>query len=587
MRPLRGASLLLTALVSAGCVDSSLLLTVRADGSGHATLTTRLYLSGMQALDTLSAADATAPRRPPQLQEELPAPSQGMLAETFGIPVTLVSSTLEAAVDGGIRRTEVEFDDIRKVQLSFPPLALFPAFGAFSSTAIETRPLITFTMHPHEDGDAILLVRLPDPKMTNDPQADITTFQTDSPEERAIKQAIKHMALRLSIETEQTLLRTNAPRREGNRATVFDLNLDKMINAMDESVARRMVAPGSFQELLWQLGDLPGAVVPVDHEVFLEYQPPDPQQRPAPPAAPAAAPAPPDTDIYLAPLKTEDGRITVGAPANITNNPGYDNQPSFTPDGRSVLFTSQRGPSPGLRDAAATAQTDVYRYDIGARSIARVTQTPESEYSPTVMLDGERLSVVRVEADGTQRLAAIAPSGPKIQIDVILPGVTPVGYHAWADDHTLALFVLGANGAPATLQLADTRSGQARVIATDIGRSIQRMPGSGPARHISFVQRQREGDRTTLVIEELDPATGAVTPLTRAVEGSREADVAWTPDGTLLMANDDVLYAWSRGQSGWKAVTSLSQLSLHGVTRLAVSPKGDWLALVGQSARRD
>jgi len=502
--------------------------------------------------------------------------------------VTLVSSVLRPSVDGGIRTTEVEFADIRKVQLTFPPVALFPALSAFSSTAIETRPLITFTMRPHEDGDAILLVRLPDPKMTNDPQADVTTFQTGSPEERAIKQAIKHMALRLSVETEQMLLRTNAPRRDGNRATVLDLDLDKMINAMDENVARRMVAPGSFQELLWQLGDLPGAVVPVDHEVFLEYQPPDAQPPQAPAVASPATQAPPDTEIYLAPLKSGNGRLTIGAPVNITNNPGYDNQPFFTPDGRSILFTSQRGPSPALRDTAVgAAQTDIYRYDIETRSIARVTQTPESEYSPTVMLDGDRLSVVRVEADGTQRLAAITPSGPKVQVDVILPDVKPVGYHAWADDHTLVLFVLGATGAPATLQLADTRTGTARVIATDVGRSILRMPGTGSSRHISFVQRARVGDRTTLTVEEFDPGTGTVTPLTAAVEGSREADLAWTPNGTLLMASGDVLYAWARGHDGWKVVASLSQMSLQGVSRLSVSPKGDWVALVGLSPHRD
>ena len=571
---------MLMALSSAGCVEMTLLLQVRPDGGGHATLTTRLYVSGMQALDALFAGDGMAARRPPQVAEELPAPSQSALDNTFGTPVTLVATTLEPASDGGVRTTEVEFDDVRKLQLTFPPGALFPASSSFGFTGIGDRPLITFSLRPHEDGDAILTLKLPDPRMTNDPQAPITTFATDSPEERAMKQAIKHMSMKLLVETEQPLLRTNAPRSDGNRATIFDLDLDKMINAMDEARARRLVAPGSFQEMLWQLGDLPGAVVPVDHEVFLEYEPPPQQpQAPAPPTTPAA-PAPPDTEIYLAPLQIAGGTISVGPSADITNNPGYDNQPFFTPDGRSILFTSMRGASPALRDNPSASQTDIYRYDIAARSIARVTQTPESEYSPTVMPDGDRISVVRVEADGTQRLASITPSGPKVQIDVVLPAVQPVGYHAWADDHTLALFILGANGAPATLQLADTQTGQARIVATDIGRSLQRMPGTGEHRHISFVQRERAGDRTVLVVKELDPASNAIATLTPAVEGSEEADLAWTPDGTLLMAHGDVLFAWRRGQTGWKEVASFSRLSLRGVTRLAVSPKGDWLALV-------
>jgi hypothetical protein len=47
------------------------------------------------------------------------------------------------------------------------------------------------------------------------------------------------------------------------------------------------------------------------------------------------------------------------------------------------------------------------------------------------------------------------------------------------------------------------------------------------------------------------------------------------------MAHGGTLYAWRTGQSGWKPIVELQRLSLSGVTRLAVSPKGDLLALVG------
>src|SRR5258707_11489719 len=131
-----------------------------------------------------------------------------------------------------------------------------------------------------------------------------------------------------------------------------------------------------------------------------------------------AAP-PPDTEIYLAPLSMSGGRLTVGPPVNITSSPGYDNQPSFAPDGRSVLFTSLRG----------GAQTDIYRYDIAAGRVARVTNTPESEYSPTVTPDGAHISVIRVEADGTQRLWRFTMDGTEPEL--VLADVKPVGYHAW------------------------------------------------------------------------------------------------------------------------------------------------------------
>ena len=563
---------------------STVALRVRPDGSGRATITTRLYLSGMRAFDGMFAATGTAPTRPPQVEEELPAPGEATLRRAFGTEVTIASTRLDLAPDGGIRTTEIDFGDIRDVRMPFPPV--FPPGPSngrhFDLVGLSEEATITFAIRRHANGDRLLVVALPSSRLSNASDGPITKFETDSQEERLFKAAIRNMRMQMFVELEQPLLRTNAPRQDGNRATILDLDVDRMVNAMDETRARRMAAPGSFQELLWQAGDLPGAVIPTETEVFLEYE--EPPQQPAqtpPPAAPAAQ-APPDTEIYVAALTSANGRISMGTPENVTNNPGYDNQPFFTPDGKAMLFTSRREASPALRDNPNAPQTDIYRYDLASRTIARVTQTPESEYSPTPMLDGVKISTVTVEADGTQRLWSIAPSGPKIERTMLLPEMKPVGYHAWADDHTVALFILGGNGAPATLQLADTRTGAARVIATDVGRSILRMPGSGAARHVSFVQRQRDGDRVTLVVKELDPASGTVTALTPAVEGSREADLAWMPDGTLLMAKDDVLYAWQRGQSGWKEVAPLGPLSLRGVTRLAVSPKGDLLAIVTQ-----
>lgn len=288
----------------------------------------------------------------------------------------------------------------------------------------------------------------------------------------------------------------------------------------------------------------------------------------ASPQAPPAPNSPPDTEIFLANLTIAGGRTTIVRPVNISNSPGYDNQPSFTPDGRSVLFTSIRGGS----------QTDIYRYMIGTREVARVTNTPESEYSPTMTPDRDHISVIRVEADGTQRLWQFTSDGQQPQL--VLTDLKPVGYHAWTDATTLALFVLGQ---PATLQLADTRSGKADVLARNIGRSIQSIPLRGT---VSFVEREQGVDGTVrLHIRELDPKTKAITPLVDAPAGSREADLAWAPEGLLLMAKDDVLYGWQRNDAagGWKAIADLKTLGLIGVSRIAVSPAGDRIAFVTQA----
>jgi hypothetical protein len=283
------------------------------------------------------------------------------------------------------------------------------------------------------------------------------------------------------------------------------------------------------------------------------------------PGVAGAQAAPPSTDIFLVPLTVKGRSVTVGRPENITSRPGYDNQPAFTADGRSVLFTS-------VRD---DAQADIYRYDIAKRVVKPVTQTPESEYSATVMPGDTTISVIRVEADSTQRLWQFSLDGTHPRL--VLERIKPVGYHAWADDHSLALFVLGR---PATLQSANTRTGDAKIMAERIGRALQKVPNR---RAVSFIQN---AGTDSAWIKILDFATGTVTPLARPVAGS-EFHV-WLPDGSLLMASGAKLYrreaAASGGPADWTEIATFDDPHLARISRLAISWKGDRLALVGEPA---
>jgi Tol biopolymer transport system component len=293
-----------------------------------------------------------------------------------------------------------------------------------------------------------------------------------------------------------------------------------------------------------------------------------------PPVQPPAQTPRPDTDVFLSTLAPGQGAPRVDAPVNVSKHTGYDNQPAFTPDGLSVLFTT-------VRDGS---QSDIHRYDIATGRIVPVTKTPESEYSPTVTPDGRHLSVVRVEADGTQRLWRFTLAGAEPTL--VLEAIKPVGYHAWIDEHTLVLFVLGR---PSTLQVADTRTGQARTVASDIGRSLHRIPGRRTA---SFLQRPQAGQSGAPagapVVMEVDPASGSATRLIEAVPGATDADCAWTPDGWLLMASGSVIHGWRLGTpAAWTRIADLAASGVRDITRLAVSPKGDRLALVavGSSPR--
>ncbi len=285
-----------------------------------------------------------------------------------------------------------------------------------------------------------------------------------------------------------------------------------------------------------------------------------PLHLPAATYAQAPAPAPAGTDIYLVSLFREGGRLAFGTPINVTDRDGYDNQPSFLPDGQGLLYTSNLGD-----------QTDIYRYFIETRNTERVTHTsPESEYSPTVTPAGDAFSVIRVEADSTQRLWQFTMDGENPTL--VLTEVKPVGYHAWGDDHTLGLFVLGDSTTPATFRLADTHSGRAQIIAYNVGRSIKKIPGRDA---ISFTHRVPQH-----WMKEIDLHTHAVRPLIQLLSGGQ--DYAWMPDGTALMGQGSKLFRWApKSGATWEQVADFADAGIQGITRLAVSPQGDWLAIVG------
>lgn len=289
---------------------------------------------------------------------------------------------------------------------------------------------------------------------------------------------------------------------------------------------------------------------------------------PAPPSdgtvtasGPAAA-APPATNIWVATLERDPGGgLAVGEPVNVTDRPGYDNQPFFLPDGSGFWYTA----------IDSTGQADIWFHDLVTGANHAVTATaPESEYSATWLGMGGGFSVIRVEADSKQRLWRFDLDGSNAR--VLLPEVAPVGYQAWADDHTVVMYVLGD---PATLVVGDVSTGTTRTVARDVGRSIQTIPGTDD---VSFVQ-QLGSDSTE--IRRLNVRTGTSTRVAPGVPGGEFH--AWTPDGTLLQAHGGVLYAWSVAADSWRQVADFTDRGIT-LSRVAVSPDGSRIALVGEAA---
>lgn len=275
--------------------------------------------------------------------------------------------------------------------------------------------------------------------------------------------------------------------------------------------------------------------------------------------------ASPDADVYLVPLTARGDTLRVGAPANLTRRPGYDNQPVFAPNGRALFYTANLG----------DGQSDIWRLDLSTGLAAPVRRTmPESEYSAAPILgDTAALAVIRVEADSTQRLWRL-PLG-SAAASVLLPDLKPVGYFAQPNDSTFVTFVLGS---PATLQVAHPGRSGATTLARDIGRSLHRIPGTP---FVSFVQK---GGASWYVMR-LDVHTNRIDTLVALPPGTE--DVAWADSSTLLTGSGTRLLQWRRGSGvtadAWREVADFRFAHLARISRLTVSPNRQWLAFVAEA----
>jgi hypothetical protein len=183
------------------------------------------------------------------------------------------------------------------------------------------------------------------------------------------------------------------------------------------------------------------------------------------------------------------------------------------------------------------------------------------------MPDGAHFSVIRVERDSTQRLWRFPfarGGGPSL----VLTALRPVGYHVWVGEHVLGAFVLGS---PNALVVVDARTEKADTVARNIGRALTRVPGRDA---FTFVQMASD----TNWISEVDVRTRAVRRI--APLPPRAEYHAWTPGGQLIVTSGSRLLLRIEGR--WDVLADFAELGVRGMSRLALSPRGDNIAFVAE-----
>lgn len=253
----------------------------------------------------------------------------------------------------------------------------------------------------------------------------------------------------------------------------------------------------------------------------------------------------PNTEIFLFDTSFDSGSLKLLNPKNISNNEGYDNQPSFVNDNQ-ILFASTRN-----------GQTDIASYRANYDLKSWLNFTEGGEYTPLKIPNKREVSAVRLDKDGKQRLYSYSLSDGE-STELIKDLV--VAYYTWYNEHTIVSAVI--EDTSLNLFTTNLDQGTSRKYDTKVGRSFHKIPNSNLVSYIS------KKDSLNWQIRSLDPTTGVTKRIANTIPGVE--DICWLINGTILSGKDSMLYALDpkKGNS-WKQILDLKSLGIEKITRIA------------------
>lgn len=274
----------------------------------------------------------------------------------------------------------------------------------------------------------------------------------------------------------------------------------------------------------------------------------------------------PESDIWLYEIKKTPTGIILHKGMNITNRPGYDNQPHFSPDNKLLYFVSVR----------EDKQADIYNYNIGNKKTVQLTHTPESEYSPTVTPDKKSLACVVVLTDSSQIVlpldiktgyAASYPDHKTRFEDKQISAFDSVGYFSFLNADTVLYYKLSN---PHSLHARSISKGTDVVIAENITRAFK------PALKNNFFYVVKEDKKNTVRMYDVRLKKSEEY----AAAKTENEDFSWDKTLGLIKSDGSKLMRYNPEIKTWVELGDFSAAGISKITRFAISPNGRFLALV-------
>lgn len=266
----------------------------------------------------------------------------------------------------------------------------------------------------------------------------------------------------------------------------------------------------------------------------------------------------PNTEVYLMEIQG-NSKLEFSNFKNISNNYGYDNQPSFV-DNNTLLFTKTRN-----------GQTDVYSYFITKNIDGWLTDSKQgSEYSPVSIPNTKDFAAVRLDTNGLQRLYRHS-----MEIEPKTISNEEIAYYTFFDKNTVVASILGGN----TLDLIVYTINEDKTyrLLKGSGRSIHKIPNNNEAVSYTAVNEKNNHDIYQLDMDTLESFFIAELPI-----GIQ--DHIWLTETTLLCGSGAKLYYYDLfGDGEWEEAADLSDKNIKDITRMAISPDEKKLALVAET----
>lgn len=258
-----------------------------------------------------------------------------------------------------------------------------------------------------------------------------------------------------------------------------------------------------------------------------------------------------DTEIFLFDIDATQDKPVLNNKKNISQNKGYDSQPQFLADNVIIYAGTREG------------QTEIIQYMRGTSKQFN-TSTQGGEYSPQFMMGKRGISAVRLDPDGLQRLYHYLPR--KTETPTLVKDAV-VAYYTWFDKNTIVGADIVGDNLHLVIHHLDSKKTEDLKIA--VSRSFHKIPET-PL--VSFIDKTSQ----PWMVKSFDPATKKITNIIPLDEGVE--DINWLPDGRLLAAKGNTIFV--KDKNAWKVFHSFKDTTLQDITRFAIAPSGNQIAIV-------